>query len=120
MEKIFTIKNNATFTKMYRAKSSPQSTVVVYFKRSPYLKKAHIGITTSKKLGGAVQRNRARRLIREAYRSLVREGTGINDSQYYYVFVARSKCFSKRIRMQNVYNDMKRAFCEIGIIGERE
>lgn len=120
MEKIFTIKNNATFTRMYRAKSSPQSTVVVYFKRNPNLKKAHIGITTSKKLGGAVQRNRARRLIREAYRTLVLEETGINNTPYYYVFVARSKCFSKKNHMQNVYNDMKRAFCEIGIIGEQE
>lgn len=118
MEKIFTIKNNAIFTRMYRAKSSAQSTVVVYFKQNRSLKKAHIGITASKKLGGAVQRNRVRRLIREAYRQLILDGTGINDTQYYYVFVARSKCFNKRIRMQEVYKDMKRAFCDIGVFPE--
>ncbi len=120
MEKIFTIKNNATFTRMYRSKSSPQATVVVYYRRNPSLKKAQIGITASKKLGGAVERNRARRLIREAYRTLVLEGTGINDVPYYFVFVARSKCFSKKIRMQDVYRDLKHAFSDIGVIGERE
>lgn len=117
MEKIFTIKNNSTFTRMYHSKSSPQSTVVVYVRRNPNLKKAHIGITASKKQGGAVERNRVRRIIREAYRTLILEGTGINDTPYYFVFVARSKCFSKNIRMQNVYNDMKRAFVELGILG---
>lgn len=120
MEKIFTIKNNATFTRMYRAKSSAQSLVVVYYRRNPNLKKAHIGITASKKLGGAVQRNRVRRLIKEAYRRLVLEGTCINDTGYYYVFVARSKCFNQKIRMQDVYRDMKRAFCEIGILTEEQ
>ena len=118
MEKIYTIKNNTTFTKMYRSKSLAESTLVVYYKRNLHLTGAQIGITASKKLGGAVERNRARRLIREAYRTLVLEGTGINSEPYYFVFVARSKCFSKKIRMQNVYADMKRAFCEIGLIGD--
>lgn len=120
MEKIYTIKNNATFTRMYRAKSSPQSTVVLYLRRNPKLERAEIGITASKKLGGAVERNRVRRLIKEAYRTLVREGAGVNGMPYYYVFVARSKCFSKKIRMQDVYVDMKRAFCELGILGEKQ
>lgn len=120
MEKIFTIKNNALFTKMYRAKSSAQGTVVVYLRRNPKLSKAQIGITASKKFGGAVQRNRVRRVIKEAYRTLVLEGSGINDTPYYYVFVARSKCFSKNIRMQNVYADMKRAFCELGVLDGTE
>ena len=120
MEKIFTIKNNALFTKMYRAKSSAQGTVVVYLRRNPGLKKAQIGITASKKFGGAVQRNRVRRIIKEAYRTLILDGSGINDTPYYYVFVARSKCFSKKVRMQNVYNDMKRAFCDLGILDNAE
>ena len=120
MEKIFTIKNTTTFTRMYRSKSLAKNTVVVYYKRNIHLTGAQIGITASKKLGGAVERNRARRLIREAYRSLVLEGTGINSEPYYFVFVARSRCFSKKIRMQDVYADMKRAFCELGLIGEKE
>ena len=59
------------------------STVAVYVlrdKRAKILAKVHpqhkivnrIGISASKKIGGAVQRNRAKRVIREAYRQLER------------------------------------------------
>ncbi len=116
MEKIYTIKSNALFSKMYRAKNSPQPTVVLYYRKNPSLKKAQIGITTGKKLGGAVERNRARRIIREAYRALVLEGTGINDEPYNFVFVARHRCFLKETRMQDVLCDMRRAFHETGIL----
>lgn len=119
MEKIFTIKNNTVFTRMYsRGKSSPKSTIVVYCRKNTNLEKAHIGITTSKKMGGAVSRNRARRIIREAYRTLVKEGSGINDKPYYFVFVARKKCFVKNTRMQDVLADMRTAFVELGITEE--
>ena len=120
MEKIFTIKNNATFSKMYRAKSSVQSTVVLYYRPNKYSEKAQIGITAGKKLGGAVQRNRVRRLIKEAYRKLVLDGTGINDKKYNFVFVARSRCFGPKIRMQDVYRDMMRAFCDAGVLSEEQ
>lgn len=103
---------------MYRAKSSAQGTVVMYYRQNKRLQKAHIGITAGKKLGGAVQRNRVRRLIKEAYRNLVLDGSGINDMPYNFVFVARSKCFAKKIRMQDVLSDMKKAFCEAGILPE--
>jgi ribonuclease P protein component len=121
MEKIFTIKNNSVFTRMYRkAKTVPKSTVVVYSWKYKGLKKAAIGITASKKLGGAVERNRARRIIREAYRTLIQEGSDINSKPYYFVFVARKKCFLKTTRMQDVLRDMKSAFDELGIFAEEK
>ncbi len=46
-----------------------------------------VGITTSKKIGNAVERNRARRVIRAAYRSIEAQVSG----NYDFVFVARSK-----------------------------
>ncbi len=46
-----------------------------------------IGITTSKKIGNAVERNRARRVIRAAYRSVESQICG----NYDIVFVARTK-----------------------------
>lgn len=49
-----------------------------------------IGITAAKKVGGAVQRNRARRVIREAYRTLSPQLVGCWD----FVFVARAKTAS--------------------------
>ena len=46
-----------------------------------------MGITTSKKIGNAVERNRARRVIRAAYRSIEDKVS----ENYDFVFVARSK-----------------------------
>lgn len=46
-----------------------------------------IGITTSKKIGNAVERNRSRRVIRAAYASIEDRISGNFD----FVFVARGK-----------------------------
>ena len=119
MEKILTIKNNTVFGQVYaKGKSSVQPSIVVYCRKRASLPKAHVGITAGKKLGGAVERNRARRIIKEAYRNLVLEGTGINDKPYYYVFVARKKCFVKKTRMQDVLSDMRKALRDLGLLGE--
>lgn len=66
------IKSNKDFMKVYKkGRFSANSLITVYFlpNRSPYNR---IGITTSKKIGNAVQRNRARRIIRAAYRNTER------------------------------------------------
>lgn len=47
----------------------------------------YVGITTSKKIGNAVKRSRARRVIREAFRSF----KGDLKPGYSFVFVARSR-----------------------------
>lgn len=63
------IKSNKEFMKAYKnGKFSANRFVSVYFipNRSSYNK---LGITTSKKIGNAVERNRARRIIRAAYRN---------------------------------------------------
>ncbi len=63
------IKSNKDFMKAYKkGRFSANNFISVYFlpNKSPYNR---IGITTSKKIGNAVQRNRARRIIRAAYRN---------------------------------------------------
>ena len=63
------IKSNKDFMKIYKkGRFSANYLITVYFvpNKSPYNR---IGITTSKKIGNAVQRNRARRIIRAAYRN---------------------------------------------------
>ena len=61
------IKYNKDFTFLFkRGRTVVGNTCVVYFRKnnSPYNR---IGISSSKKIGNAVKRNRARRVIRAAY-----------------------------------------------------
>lgn len=62
------LKDSAVFSRIYKkgARASG-SGAVVYFtpNRRPYNR---FGITAGKKVGGAVERNRAKRIIRAAYR----------------------------------------------------
>ncbi|MBQ8683809.1 MAG: ribonuclease P protein component [Clostridia bacterium] len=70
-------------TLYYRGKSQVHPALVTYVQKNK-LGRPRVGITTGKKLGGAVQRNRCRRVIREAFRALLPQVGG-----YDIVFVAR-------------------------------
>jgi ribonuclease P protein component len=50
-----------------RRRSSADGTLIVYARENG-LPQSRLGLSVSKKFGGAVQRNRIRRLLREAYR----------------------------------------------------
>ncbi len=63
-----TLKQNRDFRRLYgRGRSASADCVVVYALRNRY-GAGRLGITAGVKLGNAVQRNRVKRLIREAYR----------------------------------------------------
>ena len=86
------IKSNKDFMRAYRkGKFKANNIVSVYFfsNKSPYNR---IGITTSKKIGNAVKRNRARRIIREAYRNT----ETLFPVGYDIVFVARPDIISAK------------------------
>ena len=85
--KIVSITRNNDFRQAYAKGKSFVSPLVVCYVRKNRFGTTRIGITTSKKVGGAVQRNRARRVIREAYRQLA---FGVLPG-YDLVFVARGK-----------------------------
>ena len=73
-------------------------------------KETRVGITASKKIGNAVKRNRSRRIIREAFRSLknnVKCGFDI-------VFVARAK--TTMAKTGDVLKDMKRELFKLGVL----
>ncbi|MDO4742606.1 MAG: ribonuclease P protein component [bacterium] len=93
MKKEFeTFKLNKDFRRLYnRGESFVGNLLVTYAIGNPR-GKIRIGITVSKKLGGAVQRNRAKRLIMAAWRNCLPEITsGCNI-----VFVARTKILYKK------------------------
>ncbi len=85
MKKIEIIKDNKIFVSLYkRGKFIAGKAVVVYFRKNK-LGVNRVGITTSKKIGCAVRRSRARRVIRAAY-DASRESF---PKGYDFIFVAR-------------------------------
>ncbi len=107
-----TLKENKDFRRLYyRGKSVASDSLVTYAMKKKD-GSCKYGITTSKKIGNAVQRNRSKRLIRAAYSALEDEIGGSWD----FVFVARSK--TSRVKMQTVFSQMKAHFAAMGVINE--
>lgn len=101
MAKIETLKENRDFRRLYgRGRSFPHPALVTYAMKNR-AGCSRIGITASKKLGGAVQRNRARRIIAAAYRELA---PALNGS-YDFVFVARARTL--RLKSTDVLRVMR-------------
>ncbi|HHV50261.1 MAG TPA: ribonuclease P protein component [Clostridiales bacterium] len=87
MTRFAVLNRNSEFRALYhRGKSQVNPALVTYARRNNQ-GITRVGITVGKKVGGAVQRNRCRRIIREAYRELLpKVSNGWNI-----VFVARKK-----------------------------
>lgn len=112
MDKIVSICKNNEFRRAYaRGKSYVTPLVVVYVVKNRQ-KKARVGITTSKKVGNAVQRNRSRRVLREAYRQLadrVKPG-------YDLVLVARGR--TPFVKSTQVQRHLERQLYDAGVLRE--
>ncbi len=95
------INKNREYKKIYNRGKSLASSVIVTFCLKNKNSAVRFGVTTSKKIGNAVKRNRARRVIRAAFSELknsVKNG-------YDFIFVARSRtCF---VKSGEVLKDMK-------------
>lgn len=96
------LSENHLFRRLYRTGNSYVTPyVAVYYKRNN-LGYNRLGITATKKIGNAVERNRARRIIKEAYRLL--EPDIIHN--YDIVIVARRKAvFGK---MQHIQKSLEK------------
>ena len=69
-----------------------------------------MGITTSKKIGNAVVRNRCRRIIRAAFYEI----SPMINGGYDFVFVARTK--TKFLKSTHVERAMTECLKEVGVI----
>ena len=104
------IKNDYEFRRAYkRGKNLISSTLVTYALRR---KSGGIrtGVTTGKKVGNAVHRNRARRVIREAFRQL----EPMTSGNWEIIFVARTR--TAYVKMQTVKRDMLAQLESAGVI----
>ena len=110
MSEIVPICENSSFRRAYaRGKSFVSPILVTYILKN----RAHcirVGITTSKKTGNAVKRNRSRRIIREAARQLLPELSGGYDL----VFVARAK--TPFVKSTDILCDMRKHLSQAGVL----
>lgn len=105
-----TLKQNKDFRRLYyRGKSKASSCIVTYVMKNRSGEISY-GITTGKKIGNAVKRNRARRLIRAAFSELEHR---LNNS-YDIVFVARTR--TSQVKMQEVKAQMEEQLKALGAL----
>lgn len=113
MKQTVTIKSNCDFRRIYGKGKTFQGPALVSYVLKNRAGICRIGITTSKKIGNAVERNRSRRVIRAAY-SMIEEKIHGN---YDFVFVARSK--TKYIKSTKLAEIMLSQLVEAGVINEK-
>lgn len=107
MKKTTMIRENYLFRRLYhKGKSYVSSCVAVYCRKGG--KGNRLGITTTKKIGKAVTRNRARRVILEAYRLLEDRV----PSGWDFVIVARTR--AAHVKMQVVQRELEGVFKKLG------
>lgn len=126
--KLTAIRENHLYRKAYQGgRRAAAATLCVYVlrdKKSSVLKKAHpekklinrVGIAASKKLGGAVERNRAKRVIREAYR-LTDASIGIKKGNLIVIAARNPSTVSK---MQDVMRDLQYALRRLDMLENNE
>lgn len=112
MKRTVTLKQNCDFRRAYGKGKSFQSPALVSYVLKNRAGICRVGITTSKKIGCAVERNRARRVIRVAYSNLESKISG----NYDIVFVARSK--TKYIKSTDLTDIMLSQLKQAGVIDE--
>ena len=107
LQKYLSLTENTDFQRAYhRGKSCARPALVVYLNKNR-VGICRVGITTSKKIGNAVERNRSRRVIRAAFRAVMPEANGNWDI----VFVARNKTkYLKSTQLETIiFNHLKQA-----------
>ena len=113
--KLFPITENHLYQKAYKkGERAPSRSVCVYVLRdraAEKIRKANpmgeylnrVGISASKKIGCAVQRNRAKRVVREAYRQIGKEY--VIKKGYLIVIALRTP--ATVLKMQDVKRDLQ-------------
>ena len=108
--KVTTINGNRDFQRVYRRGRSCVSPGLVTYVLKNKNNNLRIGITTSKKVGKAVKRNRCRRIIRAAFSHLDISAA----APYDIIFVARTR--TSYLKSDDIEQYMRRHLTELGVI----
>lgn len=109
-----TLKQNYEFRRLYRRGKSAASRLLVVYALPTKRTDSRIGLTVNVKLGGAVARNRCKRLLREAYRLQKSQMQGSYD----FVFVARGGLVEADC--QAACKSMQHCFAQLGLLEENK
>ncbi len=113
MSDIITLKENREFRRAYsRGRSYVSPDLVTYIVKNN-TNNLRIGITTGKKIGKAVERNRSRRIIRAAFSQL----KGSLPLGYDVVFVARGKTPFRK--STHILSSMEKHFKDAGMLEDK-
>lgn len=100
-----TINQPYLFRRLYRKGTCKTTPYIAVYSKKNNMKINRMGITATRKIGNSVMRNRARRVIKEAYRLLEED----LPRGYDYVIVARKK--SVYAKMQDIQTSLISIFC---------
>ena len=107
-----TLRNQRDFARIYKqGKSKGSRFTVILYKRNG-LDKTRTAFVASRKVGNSVERNRSRRLMREAYRTIA---PGVR-SGYDIIFVARNTINGHK--EPEVEKSLRKALAECGLLTE--
>lgn len=114
MGDIITLNENREFKRIYSKGKSFVSPYIVTYILKNKKNNVRIGITTSKKVGNAVVRNRSRRVILAAFREILPD----IKNGYDFVFVARHK--TPFVKSYDVLRHMRNHLKKYGVLNEKK
>lgn len=107
------LRNDKDFSKIYKRGKSVGDRYVVLFYRKNGLPYNRTGFLASKKVGNSVQRNRAKRLMKESYRKF----EGNLPTGYDFIIIARNTINGKKCA--EVEKSLYSAFKRTGVRKEK-
>ena len=110
MNTVISLKLNTQFQRLYKKGAAAVRPSLVMYARHSGQNRCRLGITAGKKLGGAVKRNRAKRVITAAFRDCA----PYIKPNYDFIIVARTRILN--IKSTAAAESMLKLFREAGIL----